>query len=75
MEATEKVAAVIGAKGPLAIRWVKTCVDRGVQMDIESGSAIEAEAFGACFASGETGEGMTAFLEKRKPQFDKVGNK
>jgi enoyl-CoA hydratase len=48
---------------------VKVCVNRGMQVDIDTGSAFESDAFGLCFASGETGEGMRAFIEKREPKF------
>ena len=32
---------------------------------------IEKDIFGLCFATEEQTEGMTAFVEKRKPNFDK----
>ncbi len=66
-----KLAAQIQQKGPLAVRLVKSCVNRAMDADMETGSAFEAEAFGLCFASGETREGMSAFLEKREAKFKK----
>ena len=38
----------------------------GMQTDIATGSAFEAEAFGVCFGTEDQKEGMQAFLEKRK---------
>jgi enoyl-CoA hydratase len=69
MEEVKKLAATILSKGPLAIKMVKDCVNRGMQTDIDKAGDIEVEAFGKCFQSGETREGMTAFLDKREPKF------
>ena len=57
------------SRGPLSVKMVKECVNRGMQVDIDTGSAFESDAFGLCFASGETSEGMKAFIEKREPKF------
>ena len=37
----------------------------GMQTDIATGSAFEAEAFGVCCGTADKDEGMGAFLEKR----------
>ena len=37
----------------------------GMQTDIQTGSAFEAEAFGVCCGTEDKNEGMGAFLEKR----------
>ena len=44
----------------------KACIDRGMQMDIDDGIALENELFAMCFATEDQKEGMGAFLEKRK---------
>jgi enoyl-CoA hydratase len=69
MDEARAMAQKILTKGPLSVKMVKVCVNRGMQTDIDTGAAIEADAFGLCFASGETLEGMTAFLEKREAKF------
>lgn len=69
MDEAKEMANKILSKGPISIKMVKACVHRGMQTDIDTGGAIEADAFGLCFASGETKEGMTAFLEKREAKF------
>jgi enoyl-CoA hydratase len=71
MDETRALAQKILAKGPVSVKMVKDCVNRGMQTDIDTAGAIEADAFGLCFASGETKEGMTAFLEKREANFKK----
>jgi enoyl-CoA hydratase len=65
------MARLIGEKGPLAIRLSKQAIVRGQGLDLDSGCQIESQAFGLCFSSAEQKEGMAAFLEKRKPSFDK----
>lgn len=69
MEETRKVAALIASKGRLAIRAIKHVIDRGMDVDLQSGCALEMEAFALCFASEDAKEGTSAFLEKRKPNF------
>ncbi|HHS13500.1 MAG TPA: crotonase [bacterium] len=69
MDEAKSLAAKIIAKGPVSVRMVKACVNRGMQADIDTGGAFESDAFGLCFASGETRTGMSAFLEKREPDF------
>jgi len=69
MDEVRKLAETILTKGPVSIKMVKACVNRGMQTDIDTAAAFEADAFGLCFASGETKEGMRAFLEKREAKF------
>lgn len=66
------LAKKIATKGPLAVSFAKAVVHRGLQVDQGSGTALETDAFALCFASGQAREGMTAFLEKRKPEWEKV---
>jgi enoyl-CoA hydratase len=71
LEETITLAEKINSKGPLAVALVKEVVHRGLQVDLATGAALESDAFGLCFASGQAPEGMTAFLEKRKPDWGK----
>lgn len=50
---------------PIAVKYAKACIDRGMQMDIDDGIALENELFAMCFATADQKEGMSAFLEKR----------
>jgi len=70
MDAVMELAGKISAKGPVAISLVKSVIHKGLQIDLASGSAMENDAFGLCFASGQAPEGMAAFLEKRRPKWD-----
>jgi enoyl-CoA hydratase len=68
-EETVKTANLIASRGKVSLRAVKQCVDRGYDTDLRRGCQIEAEAFGLCMSSPDAKEGMSAFLEKRKPEF------
>ena len=54
---------------PIAVKYAKACIDRGMQMDMDDGIAIENELFAMCFATADQKEGMGAFLEKRPANF------
>lgn len=69
MGAAVKMAAKIASKGQVAIRLTKSAVNHGLEMDSARGMAYEAEVFGLVFSTADQKEGMTAFLEKRKPEF------
>ncbi|MCP4669202.1 MAG: enoyl-CoA hydratase/isomerase family protein [Deltaproteobacteria bacterium] len=68
-EETMKTARVLASKGRVSIRAVKRCIDQGFNQDLRSACAMEANYFGLCKASPDADEGMSAFLEKRKPEF------
>ena len=55
---------------PIAVKYAKACIDRGMQMDIDDGIAVENELFAMCFATEDQKEGMGAFLEKRPAVFE-----
>ena len=54
---------------PIAVKYAKACIDRGMQMDMDDAIAVENELFAMCFATHDQKEGMGAFLEKRPAQF------
>jgi len=71
MDTCLKIANNIASKGPQAIAKVKAVTHQGYDMTMEEGSKLEANKFGSLFGPGSEGkEGMTAFLEKRKPKWD-----
>jgi len=72
IEIATGMAKKIAAKGPTAVKLAKTCINRGLDADLNTGSAYEIEAFGVCFSSREPAEGTKAFLEKRKPDWHRA---
>lgn len=70
MEEAYKMAEKIVSNSGVAVRYAKEAVNMGIETDIDTGIAYESNIFGLCFASKDQKEGMTAFLEKRKPEFE-----
>jgi enoyl-CoA hydratase len=66
---TMKVARALASKSMAALKSIKKVINSGADVDLRNGCALEVEAFGVCFGSEDMREGVTAFLEKRKPQF------
>ncbi len=70
LECCREIAVKIAVKGPIAMRLCKETVVNGLQMDLDRANQYEANQFGHCFSSEDQKEGMKAFLEKRKPNFN-----
>jgi enoyl-CoA hydratase/3-hydroxyacyl-CoA dehydrogenase len=71
--AREEVAAIaetIAGNAPLAVRWAKQVIDRGIDASTASALHLEAESAGHTFGTSDRTEGMHAFLERRKPKFE-----
>jgi len=64
------LAETIAAKPPLAVRMAKQAVLLARDLPLEAGLAFERKAFAVLFATSDFREGVTAFLEKRKPKFE-----
>ncbi|MGI6514680.1 MAG: crotonase [Syntrophomonadaceae bacterium] len=69
MSEVKKMARVLMAKSSVTLSLAKTAMDLGIETDLEIGLQIERELFAECFATEDMKEGLTAFLEKRKPNF------
>ncbi len=75
LEHTKQILEIIMGKGSNAINKIINCVNAAVVSDSaftngKSGYEKEIEAFGECFGTSEMKEGVTAFLEKRKANFN-----
>ncbi|MEN6348700.1 MAG: enoyl-CoA hydratase-related protein [Syntrophomonas sp.] len=69
MDAARKWAKKLAAKPPVALRMAKKTINNAWSCDIETGMAMEADAWGILFGTEDQKEGMNAFLEKRRPFF------
>lgn len=69
MEECLALAEKIIKNGPVAVRYSKAAINRGLDVDLDTGIRIENELFAMCFATKDQKEGMTAFLEKRNAAF------
>lgn len=61
-----ELAQAICSNAQIAVKESKRCIRMGMQTDIHTGSAFEAEAFGICCGTEDKAEGMSAFLGKRQ---------
>jgi enoyl-CoA hydratase len=69
LEEAKRVAHAIASKGPVAQRLAKEAVNRAYESTLETGLDFERKALYLAFASEDAKEGLTAFAEKRKPDF------
>ncbi|MCX6143969.1 MAG: enoyl-CoA hydratase-related protein [Ignavibacteriales bacterium] len=69
MISAESMARKVIGKGQVAVRLALMAVNATQEVSLASGQAFEAELFGRCCASEDFKEGITAFIEKRKPVF------
>jgi enoyl-CoA hydratase len=69
MATCERMAKTILAQGPLAVALTIDAVNRGLDMSLDDGLALEAAAFGILAATQDMKEGMSAFLAKRPASF------
>ncbi|MBI4267014.1 MAG: enoyl-CoA hydratase/isomerase family protein [Chloroflexi bacterium] len=63
------LARRIAGKSPLILKYLKRSLNMSLQTNLDNGLAFETETMATCFATEDKDEGVTAFLEKRKPQF------
>jgi len=69
MDEAEKLAQSIATKSMVQIGFIKELVNKGINVDLQSACNLEISYFSASFATHDQKEGMTAFIEKRKPDF------
>ncbi|XP_070366013.1 enoyl-CoA hydratase domain-containing protein 2, mitochondrial isoform X19 [Equus asinus] len=63
------LAQEILPQAPIAVRLSKVAIDRGMEVDIASGMAIEGICYAQNIPTQDRLEGMAAFREKRPPKF------
>ena len=66
MDKALELAQAIAANAQVAVRESKAAIRRGLQTDMATGAAFEAEAFGLCFATEDQKDAMRAFVNKEK---------
>jgi enoyl-CoA hydratase len=66
---TLELAEKIAAKSPLTLRVAKEAVRASERLALEEGLLYERDLFCLCFSSEDKVEGVSAFLEKRQPQW------
>lgn len=69
MEKARELASEIAACAPLAVRWTKHSVYRGVDWDPRRAAELEAHAQSRTLETEDVREGIQALLERRDPIF------
>ena len=67
--AASELAQKLAAKAPLAVRYTREAVYRGLDLSLEEGVRLEAYLGGLLRTTEDRVEGLAAFREKRPPQF------
>jgi enoyl-CoA hydratase len=69
LDEAKRVAHEIAAKSPVSVRLAKEAVDAAFEAPLAVGIEFERRSFYLARASEDAGEGLTAFVEKRPPDF------
>jgi len=64
-----KLAQAVAANSPLAVQMAKESVNKADETSLQEGLAFERKNFYMLFATQDQKEGMSAFVEKRNPNF------
>jgi enoyl-CoA hydratase len=65
----KRVAAEIASKSPVSVRLAKEAVDQAFEAPLSAGVQFERRSFYLSRASDDATEGLSAFVEKRRPDF------
>ena len=69
MDKSLEYANRLKERAGISISVVKMCIDQGLEMSVKEGLALEMEGLERLLNTNDAKEGVTAFLEKRKPFF------
>ena len=64
------MAEEMASKGPIALRYAKEAIYKGMDMTLEQGLRLEADLYLLIHTSKDRTEGIQAFQEKRTPKFE-----
>lgn len=64
-----KMAEVMASKAPIALRYAKEAVNKGMDLTLEQALRLECDLYMVLHTTHDRTEGIKAFREKRKPSF------
>jgi enoyl-CoA hydratase/carnithine racemase len=70
MPVTIDMAREMASKGPIALRYAKEAIQKGMDLTLEQGLRLEADLYFLLHTTKDRTEGITAFREKRTPEFE-----
>jgi enoyl-CoA hydratase/carnithine racemase len=65
----DALAKAIAGKAPVSLRYVKEAINKGLDLTMEQGLRLEADLYFLLHTTGDRTEGITAFQQKRPPEF------
>ena len=65
----QALAQNLAGKGPVALKFLKEAVHKGLDLTLEQGIRFEDDLYFLLHTTADRTEGITAFLQKRPPQF------
>jgi enoyl-CoA hydratase len=65
----EALARTMAAKAPIALRFIKEAVNKGLDLTLEQGLRLEADLYFLLHTTADRTEGIDAFIKKRPPRF------
>jgi enoyl-CoA hydratase/carnithine racemase len=69
MDRALEIASEIAANGPVALAQAKHAINKGIEVSLPVGLAIESNAYAITIPTKDRIEGLTAFREKRRPVY------
>lgn len=69
METAYELAGKLAAKAPVALRLLKTVINKGVETELSTALQLEKEMISLALGTKDAHEGLSAFLEKRQAVF------
>lgn len=70
MDVAMSAAQEMASRGPLALRYAKEAIYKGMDMTLDQGLRLEADLYLLLHSTRDRTEGITAFREKRTPKFE-----
>lgn len=64
-----EITSQIAKNGPIALQQAKYAIDRGLEVDLQTGLALEQKAYEVTIPTKDRIEGLSAFKEKRTPNY------
>ncbi|OFW10315.1 MAG: hypothetical protein A3G20_09640 [Acidobacteria bacterium RIFCSPLOWO2_12_FULL_59_11] len=64
------LASAIGDLAPVAVRYTKEALLKGMDMSLEQGLRLEADLYFLLHGTSDRSHGITAFREKKPPEYE-----
>jgi enoyl-CoA hydratase/carnithine racemase len=65
----ESMAANLASKAPLAVKYAKEAVNKGLDLTLDQGLRLEADLYFLLHTTSDRTEGIQSFLQKKKPEY------